>query len=196
MANFEWTAGATDAAQMIADGDLSYEAIARSVNCAPNTLLKWRAHPEFQAKVEEHRRDYREHVRRRGIAIREKRIASLNSRHDLMMQVIAERAADPRMAEIAGGTTGLVVITDWKRLPKDESKPKVLDDAGMEKESPLVAVVEFDAALVKALSDHEKQAAQDLGEWTNKTEVTGANGGAVGITVIEIVQPPADPIAD
>ena len=45
MEPFEWTQGATDAAQMVADDDLSYVAIATAVGTSHVTLRSWRAHP-------------------------------------------------------------------------------------------------------------------------------------------------------
>ena len=53
MEPFEWSQGATDAAQMVADGDVSYEAIAATVGTTQPTLRKRRDAPEFRARVED-----------------------------------------------------------------------------------------------------------------------------------------------
>ena len=167
---FEWTAAATDAAQLVADGELSFNAIAQAVGTSHVTLRKWRREDEFAGRVAELRGEYRELVRRRGIADREKRIDALADRHRRMCQVMAERAADPRMASIPGGRTGLVVITDWKEilLPIGDGS-KATDRDGDESASratipTMVPIHEVDTGLLKELRAHEQQAAQEVGQ--------------------------------
>ena len=45
----------------------------------------------------------------------------------------------------------------------------------------LVEVASLDVGLLKELREHEKQAAQELGQWTEKRELTGKDGGPIEI---------------
>jgi hypothetical protein len=182
--DFVWTTVSIDAAQMVADGDLSFDAVAQAAGTSAPTLRKWREHPEFVARVEVIRKDYRDFVRRRGIAVKERRIQALNDRHRLMMQVIRERGADPRLAAYPGGSTGVMVATDWKWPPKKKVKPDSESDETAElDESEAIPILEFDSALLRELREHEKQTAQELGDWTEKQEISG--GVSVAVTSID-----------
>ena len=135
--------------------------------------------------------EYLAEVKSRGIAFRQNRIDAANARHKLMEQVIAERAADPNNADVPGGTTGIVVkqlkhVTHiYEKDPNDaNSKPRRV--------SVEVWESSVDTALMKSMLDHEKQVAQELGEWTEKSEVH--NTGAVGLELvgIRVPLPPRD----
>ena len=133
------------------------------------------ASAEFSAREARSRSDDRERVRRRGIAGREKRIDALAARYRRKCQVMAERAADPRMANIPGGTTGLIVITDWKEvaLPIGDGPGATIPT--------MVPIHEVDTRLSKELRAHEQQAAQEVGQWATKTEITGSDGGPLNV---------------
>lgn len=157
------------AAQLIAAGELTDPEIAERVGVARQTLWGWRRESEFAARVDEVRGEIRESLSRRAISLVERRVASLNSRWLKLNQVIAERAADPTMMKAPGGTSGLLAHT--------------LKTVGS---GPLAMVVDeyaVDGTLLKELRELEKQAAQELGQWTAKHEHTGPGGGPVQIQV-------------
>lgn len=99
-----------------------------------------------------------------GIASRQNRVAAANERWRKMQQVIAERADDPEMETIPGGKTGLLV--------------KTIKVVGTGPSAYEVGEYSVDVATLKEIREHEKQVAQDLGQWTEKqtTEVTGKDG--------------------
>jgi hypothetical protein len=165
MAAFRWTPQATEAAQLVADAELNYPQIAEKVGVTRQTLYNWRTHADFRARVEERIEEYREHVRRRGIAQLERRVDSLNDRWRRMLRVIEDRGQSPDMQEVAGGTTGLLVRT--------------IKGVGSGDDFTLVNQYEVDTGLLRELREHEKQAAQELGQWTEKKELTGQNGGPI-----------------
>jgi hypothetical protein len=68
-----------------------------------------------------------------------------------MKKVILERAADPSFAKIPGGTTGLLV-RDYKGK-----------DANQE-------IYRVDVGLLQEMRFHEKQAAQELGQWSETAD--------------------------
>lgn len=85
------------------------------------------------------------------IARKEARVAALNDLHDRVAQVIRERGADPAMASIPGGGTGLLVTT-YKRLGQG-------DDAETVRE------YRVDVATVAEARHLQEQAARELGQW-------------------------------
>jgi hypothetical protein len=130
----------TEAALQVALDERTDEQIAAAAGVSRRTLATSRLHPEFAGRVEEHRAEFREGARRRGVARLDRRFAALNERWLALRRVIEEQAADPTMRAIPGGTTGLL-------------RPGSL------------GTFVVDVALLQALLDHEEQAAQELGQW-------------------------------
>jgi hypothetical protein len=159
MEAFSWSKASDRAAQLIAEGDLTLAQIGESVGRDQRTLWNWRQHPEFVARIDEHLAIFRDEVRRRGIAVRERRINALNDRWLRLHSVIEQRAADPAMAAVPGGATGLLVH-DVKGIGSGES-------------ARVVDLYEVDVGLLRELREHERQAAQELGQWTEKQEISG-----------------------
>lgn len=93
------------------------------------------------------------------------RIEALQSRWNQLRQgveqIIQERGAD--MADIPGGRSGLL-CRDYKG--KDATAEVYKIDPGI-------------VGLLGELRAHEKQAAEQLGQWISKNEHTGKNGGAI-----------------
>lgn len=109
-------------------------------------------------------------VVRAEIRDRNARVEALQDRWDRMKRVIAERAEDPRMQDVPGGTTGLLV----ERCKK----------IGNGEDAELVSEYEVDTGLLKEMRAHEEQAAKELGQWVEKQEVSG--GGEYALTEILI----------
>ncbi len=157
MANLEASAQHIQAAQMIADGELTDLQIAEKLDVARSTLWNWRQRPEFMALVDEHLARFHEEVCRRGLANRDRRIRALNDRWNRMQRVIEARADDVEFAEVPGGQTGLLAKS-WKMIGSGPSAEKVSEFA-------------VDTGLLRELREHEKQAAQELGQWVEKKDV-------------------------
>jgi hypothetical protein len=169
MAGFRWTPQAHEAAELVARDDLTNQQIAERFGVTRQALDKWKAHPEFKARVAQHVEEYRETVRSRGIGLMERRVAELDDRWKRLRRVIDQRAADPAMEGVPGGDTGLMVATVARKFGKDGAD-------GVE-----LVKYELDAVLLRELRDHEKQAAQELGQWAEKKELSGPNGGPINL---------------
>lgn len=158
---WKWTKERERAAHLLSVGR-PQKVVGKAIGAGERTLRDWLAVPEFQARVEELTATYRKAVRSRGIAVVERRVDSLNDRWDRLRRIIRERAKAPEMQDVPGGKTGLLVRTQ-KGLGAGES---------------FMVVEEFalDAALLKELREHEKQAAQELGQWG--VAEPGDNSGA------------------
>lgn len=72
-----------------------------------------------------------------------------------MLRVIEARSKD--MAEVPGGDTGLLV--------------RKLKSIGSGENTKTVEEYAVDTGLLSELREHEKQAAQELGQWINKSNV-------------------------
>lgn len=168
MASFKWTEQTEKAAHLIAAGNLTYPQIADAVDSTRNTIYLWRQNEEFKARVDQYLEELREDIKRIGIADQLKRVAALNDRWGRMRRIIEERADDPTMQNVAGGKTGLMVRT-VKRV-------SVETDAESGETRTDVEEFAVDTALLKELRDHEKQAAQELGQWAEKQQISGPDG--------------------
>lgn len=155
-AEFPWTRRSLTAARLLAEDELSDAAIAEQVGVAPRTLARWKTDSRFTARVSSHVEAWKTRIRQQGIAVRERRIKALNDRELLMARVIAERAGHADFKDIPGGTTGLLVRS-WK-VAGDTAYPEFAVDTG----------------LLAELRAHEKQAAQELGQWVEKGEIRGS----------------------
>lgn len=165
----QWSKRHEQAAVLVADDRLTDEQIAEQVGISARMLYIWKAHPEFAAKVAEHVEKFAAVTLKRGIARRERRVEALNDRWQRMQRVIDERSEDPGVSHVAGGTTGLIVH-DVKGVGKGE-------------DFQLIDIYGVDTALLKELREHEKQAAQELGQWTEKQEHTGKDGAPLTFTI-------------
>lgn len=164
------------AAQLVALDALTDEEIAAQVGISRSTLKRWKAEPEFMADVESFLEAFRAKVRRQGIAILERRVQSLNNRWRRLEEVMRARAEDPSMQHVPGGNTGLLVRT-YKQIGSGES-------------AQIMEEYEVDAALLREFREHEKQAAQELGQWIDKKEHAGVKGSPlIAISEIVVVKP-------
>jgi hypothetical protein len=136
--------------------------IAAQAGVTDRQLRNWRADPAFAARVEEVARRLGDVSLRRAIARRARRVAALDRRWQAVQQVIAERAADPTMLGVPGGTTGLLVRT--------------LKSIGSGSAAQVVEEFQVDTGLLQQILNLEKQAAQELGQWSEKREHAGRGG--------------------
>lgn len=157
MAEFRWDPLKEQAALDVAAGELSDPEIGERAGVDRRTIWNWRHNDEFMTRVEEHLDEFRAHVRRRGVAVLDRRIASVNLRWRKLQQIMDERAASPEMEGVPGGETGLIV-RDIKTVGKGE-------------DAKTVDVYRVDAGLLRAWLDLEKQAAQELGQWIDNAKV-------------------------
>lgn len=166
---FQWTVIAQKAAQLLADGDLGVGEIAEQCGVHRQTLWEWRQHLEFTAEVEERKEVLRAEIRRHGVAIVEQRLKALDDRWRRLQKVIKERGDD--MQGIPGGSTGLLV--------------RKIKSIGVGPNAKEVEEYAVDTGLLNELREHEKQVAQELGQWITKADVV-SKGEQIGAVVIEL----------
>jgi hypothetical protein len=149
------------------------------VGVVDRQLRRWKAHPDFAARVDQQRAALHAALVDQGIANRQNRVDALNERWRRMQLVIDARAITH--ADVPGGNTGLLVrqvklvkMYSSTSDPNDVDEPDAADVLISAKMSQEVAEYAVDTALLKELREHEKQAAQELGQWTEKQEIQGS----------------------
>jgi predicted transcriptional regulator len=144
------------AAVLLAENRLSDSDIAATLGVSRASISRWKRRPEFQTRVTVLQQRINEVALQTAIADREKRVAALNDRWERMQRVLDERAADPGVASAPGGTTGLVV-KQMKMIGAGEAAMPITEYA-------------VDTSLLKEMRATEQQAAQELGQWSEKSE--------------------------
>ncbi len=165
--DFRWSDAAKEAAELLGSQEFSLIEIAEKVGVSRQTLHNWRQNGEFLERVDDLRQATREEVRRHGIAIIERRVIALQDRWRRLQRVIEARGED--MAHIPGGETGLLV----RRIKSIGSGPTARE----------VEEYAVDTGLLNELREHEKHAAQELGQWIGKSDVT-TDGKPIGADVV------------
>lgn len=106
------------------------------------------------------------------LAVRDNRLAAQQERHDRMRLVMDERAAD--MQTVPGGKSGLLV-RQVKQIGNGDSAREVEE-------------YKLDTGLLSEFREHEKQIAQELGQW----QESAGSGPSVAIQIVcPAGQPPA-----
>ena len=161
------TKAQSEAAALLAEDRLSNDEIAAKVGVSRKTLTAWGKLPEFAGRIEALRDQAVETIEARTIGQLETRVDALNDRWLRMQRVIDQRATDPSLADIAGADTGLICL---KTITKTGDR-----------------IYGVDTSLLHELREHEKQAAQELGQWKDRREDTVHQ--KITITTITPVKP-------
>lgn len=162
---------------LVAQDELPDKQIAEAVGISERTLERWKRRPEFMARVQEHVAAWREAVRNEGIAVKEARIKAKVERHQALLKLIQERAADPALAGVPGGDTGLVLRTPLLVRVYEASAHR--GRLTPRKEMEYLHVYQVDAATLRELRELEREIAIELGQWTERRELTGKDGGPI-----------------
>jgi hypothetical protein len=156
---FRWSEKAHRAAVLVAEDELSDIDIAAAVGIGRTTLHRWKLNKDFTAQVGDYVGDINRAMLRLAIAKKRKRLSVLDDLHTKALNVIAARSEDESVAEFAGGNTGLLV-----------RQIKVVGTGPMAREVEEAAV---DVGLIREIRALEEQAAKELGQWVEKSEVGG-----------------------
>ena len=175
----------------VAEDRLLDKQIAEEFAITIRTLARWKLHPDFQEWVEKHRQVLRDAVLTTGIADKVNRVRRLDTDWQRMQAVISQRAAaamrqaqeiqrnaatrEPdaanrpveEFAEAPGMMTGLVV--------------KTVKGIGKGDDFQIVEIYNVDTGLLAEMRNTEKQAAQELGQWVEKGELSGPNGSPLQV---------------
>lgn len=176
---WRWSAKRFRAATLLAEDELTDNEIAAEVDVCRDTINAWKRVPEFTACIAKLAAEFGERAGRYAIARKTRRIAALDDRWGRMLEVIEERAASPEMEDVPGGRTGLLVRTERS--------------VGSGPAQQIVEEFTVDTGLLRELREHEKQAAQEMGQWIEKQELTGKGGTPIAFIEVPAPQSPLAP---
>ena len=188
---FTWNDKRLEAVALVADDVLKDDEIATRLGITRMQLYNWKQHPVFQAAVTEHTEAVRAAIRAEGIASKQNRLDAYNEDWNRLEALIQARAASPLMQGVDGGSTGLLVAEPMiVKVYEADAGDADDDDAPLKplKETRIVYTYSYDDAVLKRRQDLAKQAAQELGQWVEKSESRNEHAilGLVGIRVEDI----------
>lgn len=169
------------AAEMLADGNLTVEEVARQLNVDRVTLWNWRKDPAFRAVVAEMDAELNADALQFAITRRRERLQKYDDRFNRYQQVIEERAEyyAEHWPEVPGGTSGPLVET--------------LKVVGSGPAAYTVTEHVIDHALSREMRELAKQSAVELGQWTERSALEAAVAQHVVITERQVYHlPPRD----
>lgn len=157
MKGFVWNERTELAVVLLAQGE-SKVGVAEACGVAKSTIFNWLKVREFAQQVEETKRVMRDQVLQEGIANLVNRVRRYDLRWNQIDQFFRERGADPAHTAYPGWKTGLLC---------HEQK-----SIGAGALACIVDMYKVDTATIKEERDLAKQAAQELGQWTEKSETS------------------------
>src|SRR5688572_25636420 len=146
------------ALNLLVEGDRTLAAVAAEVGVQPATLWRWRHEkPAFRDALREALAIAEMDARQFAVAKRVKRVEALDELHAGLLRIIAERKERFADENHPGAATGLLVKT-YKSIGSGASSYAEVEWA-------------VDRPLIQALLEVQKQAAMELGQWSEKAEV-------------------------
>lgn len=169
---FKWDSKRHKAASLIAEG-YSNKKTAEALKCEERLVAWWRKHPDFGHRVKKIIDEAGIEAATIAIANRVNRMRGYDDLLNRHFQVIEERAANPSGDAHPGMSSGLVVRRE-KQIPLRSGG--VITDLEYQVDNAT-------SAEIRALY---KQAAQESGQWSEKTELE-VSGGVERSYVVEDV---------
>ena len=161
------------AAVLVAEDDLTDEEIAAAVGVTRKTLHNWKQLPEFVADVEEQVSKIQAGMRRLAIAKKHKRLKVLNDLHGRSLAVIADRA-DRHAAELEAAESqpnDLVKRMFGDNVPTEAATGLLVRQESINAQGMKTVNWSVDTGLMKEIRALHEQAAKELGQWSEKSEL-------------------------
>lgn len=143
--------------RMICEEGMTTTQVAESVNVHPATVRMWLRRDDYQEAIRHYHELFEEQMMQFSVANKSKRIADLQMLLDKQKQVINERAQQYSHF-MGGGGSGLLV--------------KQTKSVGTGPTAYAVDEYVYDSAIVRDILSLHKQAAVELGQWSEKSENT------------------------
>jgi hypothetical protein len=183
-----WQAKHEEAAQLVADDRLSNEQIAARMGVTRQAMDLWKLDPAFKARVAEIVEAARAEALRCGVAVKAERIRGYQDRYQRMRALLDARAAMGQRLVAALQGEGDADRYLRSLFGKGELPPG-LETGLLVKTVKVVGKVteeewSVDTGLLSEMRATEKQAAQEMGDWTEKREVAGPGGGPQLVQVV------------
>lgn len=167
------------AALLVAEDDLTDETIAATIGITRRTLTNWKRNPEFAALVGDHIGQLNAGMLKLAVAKKRKRLEILDDLHTRQLQVITQRAERYALeADTAAAAAKRVLGT---HTPPEAATGLLVREETINANGGSTVKWSFDAALTKEIRATQEQAAKELGQWVDKTEIGGT------VSVVRIV---------
>lgn len=140
--------------------------------------------------------EYKAEVKARGIAEKQNRIDAANDRHRRMQAIIEARqlryqaALDVDSPEAAAAQAAKKVFGG--EVPYEATTGLLAAKETMTSTGMRIVEYHLDAPLLKSMLEHEKQVAQEVGEWVEKGELSGKDGEPLTIRSVSVPLPVRD----
>ncbi len=167
---FSWTEAREKAAVLLAEDRATDAEVGAAVGVRRETIWAWKKHPAFAARVKEVAETLGEVALRYAVGRRARRLEGYDQRREELLRVVRERAADPAMAGVPGGGTGLLVRT-VKVVGSGENAERVEE-------------FKVDVGLLRELRELERQAAVEAGDWQEAPPEGSLSVGGVVLVVV------------
>lgn len=164
--HFEMTVARKRAAWLLAEDYVPVSKIAEELDVNLQTLNIWRKHPDFAAAVAEYEKEIFDEIKQHGLAVTEKRVRMAQEILDSMVALVHARAE-------AGAA----------RIARGVGEPG--EETGLLAEIPLKnggTMMAFDSQLTKEIRETLKYAAQELGQFQSRVDVT-SGGQTITFTI-------------
>ena len=134
-------------------------------------LLRWSKGHQWQKRLEQAAKEQRQAIIARGIIEKQNRLDAYNDLFKRSYDVIKARAGDETSTGPGSGS-GLLART-YKGVGKGD-------------DFKLIEEYAVDTGLIREMRELAKQTAQEMGEWTERKELSGPDGKPLVITEIVI----------
>lgn len=173
------------AAIYLAEDELTDRELCKSLNISTSTLHEWKQDADFQSVVDHYRSEIVADTLKLPIARKYERVKTLNDVHDGLLFIKATRSRRIR-EELAEGDSA---VNATRRIfgdatPEEAASGLMVREESMSASGKKVVNYKLDSALIKAITDVEKQAAQELGQWTEQSSVEQTGGMRIEIVGI------------
>ena len=158
------------AAILLAEDEMTDEQIAAAVRIHRATLDRWKNDPEFAALVGDHRGRIVAEALKLPIAKKHKRVAELNDLNERYHRIIAERAAR-HAAALEDSPEAALRAVFGDVTPREAATGMLVAQPKIAANGKTVVEWAFDKSLDSAIKETHKQAATELGQWTEQTKV-------------------------
>lgn len=162
-----WERGAL----MVAKGEKTRHQIAVELEISYQLLSGWiNDDPEFQAEVESIKAEIKQALIEQGIAAKAVRLEKYNRIVERIESVIDSRSKSCAAGLIAGGESGLIA-----------------HDVRLTRSGEPIDIGRFDGALVREFRETLKQAAIEVGDWSEKRELSGPHEGPIQVEILSAI---------
>lgn len=161
-----------EAALLVAEDELSDEAIAAQVGITRQTLYVWKQKPEFAALVGDNVGRIQAGMLKLAIAKKHKRVAVLDDLHERAMQVVVDRAERHREELATADSPERAVRRMFgDHVPTEAATGLLVRQETVNAQGMKTVNWSVDTGLMREIRALHEQAAKELGQWSEQVNL-------------------------